>query len=51
VIQNNGVKAKFFYADLTKPADSKSLIESATKHFGAVDILVNNAGIQHISKV
>lgn len=51
LIQKEGVKAKFIYADLTKPADSKSIIEQATKHFGAVDILVNNAGIQSINKV
>jgi 3-hydroxybutyrate dehydrogenase len=50
-ISSNNVKAKFIYADLTKPTDARNLIEQATKEFGAVDILVNNAGIQHISKV
>lgn len=30
-IAANGVKAKFIYADLTKPADSKNIIEQATK--------------------
>ena len=51
LIKANGVNAKFIYADLTKPADSRNLIEQATKYFGAVDILVNNAGMQHICKV
>lgn len=44
-------KAKFIFADLTKPADCKSLIENSLKHFGNVDILVNNAGMQHIDKI
>ena len=44
-------KAKFIYADLTKPADSRSLIEKSVAHFGKVDILINNAGMQHIDKV
>ena len=44
-------KAKFIFADLTKPADSKNLIEKSISHFGQVDILVNNAGMQHIDKV
>lgn len=44
-------KAKFVFADLTKPADCKSLIEKSIAHFGQVDILVNNAGMQHINKV
>jgi 3-hydroxybutyrate dehydrogenase len=50
-ISSLGVKAKFIFADLTKPADSKNLITESIKHFGAVDILVNNAGMQHINKV
>ncbi len=44
-------KAKFIFADLTKPADCRSLIENSISHFGQVDILVNNAGMQHIDKV
>jgi 3-hydroxybutyrate dehydrogenase len=43
--------AKFVFADLTKPADCRSLIEKSISHFGKVDILVNNAGMQHINKV
>ena len=47
----DGQVAKFIHADLTKPADTKVLVEQAHKHFGSVDILVNNAGIQHIDAV
>jgi 3-hydroxybutyrate dehydrogenase len=39
------------FADLTKPADCRGLVEKSIAHFGQVDILVNNAGMQHISKV
>ena len=41
-------KAKFIFADLLKPADSRALITKSIEHFGKVDILVNNAGMQHI---
>lgn len=43
--------AKFIFADLTKPADTRQLVEKSIAHFGAVDILVNNAGMQHIDSV
>ena len=43
-------KAKFIFADLTKPADSRDLVKKSIAHFGKVDILVNNAGMQHIDK-
>ena len=45
---NSDSKAKFIFADLTKPADTKQLVESSISHFGKLDILVNNAGMQHI---
>ena len=41
-------QAKFIYADLLKPADSRALITKAIDYFGKVDILVNNAGMQHV---
>ena len=47
-MSNANSKAKFIFADLTKPADTKTLVEQSISHFGQVDILVNNAGIQHI---
>ena len=49
-LTNANSKAKFIYADLTKPADSRALVKNAISHFGKVDILVNNAGMQHIDK-
>ena len=45
---NSNSKAKFIFADLTKAADTKQLVESSISHFGKLDILVNNAGMQHI---
>ncbi|MFD2183619.1 3-hydroxybutyrate dehydrogenase [Rhodoplanes azumiensis] len=46
-----GVKTAYSGADLSKPAETKGLIESATAALGKVDILVNNAGIQVVSPV
>lgn len=45
------VKAHYSKADMSKPAEIKSMIEEASDIFGGVDILVNNAGIQHVSEV
>lgn len=50
-LTNQTSSAKFIFADLTKPSDTKNLIEQSIAHFGKVDILVNNAGMQHISTV
>jgi 3-hydroxybutyrate dehydrogenase len=46
-------KVRAFYngADLSKPAETKGLIETAIKQLGRIDILVNNAGIQHVAPV
>ena len=49
-LTNANSKAKFIFADLTKPADSRALVKNAISHFGKVHILVNNAGMQHIDK-
>lgn len=46
-----GVRTGYNGADLSKPAETKGLIEAATKELGKVDILVNNAGIQFVSPV
>lgn len=40
----------FIYADLTKPADCKKIVEETLKKFGRIDVLVNNAGMQHIDE-
>ncbi len=50
-LESHGVKAIYHNADMTKPAEIKSMIEAAEKEFGAIDILVNNAGIQHVSPI
>ncbi|HEV3142648.1 MAG TPA: glucose 1-dehydrogenase [Gemmataceae bacterium] len=44
-ITRTGGKALAVQADLSKPADIRSLFAAAKKAFGAMDILVNNAGI------
>jgi 3-hydroxybutyrate dehydrogenase len=46
-----GVKTAYNGADLSKPAETKGLIEAATRELGKVDVLVNNAGIQVVSPV
>jgi 3-hydroxybutyrate dehydrogenase len=45
------VKVVYSGADLSKPAETKAMIEAAIKELGRVDILVNNAGIQHVAPV
>jgi len=44
-IKKAGGKATAVKADVSKRAESKALIDAATKEFGPVDILVNNAGV------
>jgi 3-hydroxybutyrate dehydrogenase len=45
------VKVGFNGADMSKPAQIREMVASATRELGAVDILVNNAGIQHTAPV
>src|SRR5512139_3483664 len=45
------VKVGFSGADLSRPAQTREMVEAATGELGAVDILVNNAGIQHTALV
>ena len=47
----NGGKVGYNGADMSKPAEIRTLVAEATKQFGAVDILVNNAGIQHVAPI
>lgn len=44
-IRATGGNASAVKADVSKPAQSKALIDAAAKEFGPVDILVNNAGV------
>jgi 3-hydroxybutyrate dehydrogenase len=47
----HGVEAIYSPADMTKPAEIRSMVQTAAKKFGAVDVLVNNAGIQHVEAI
>jgi NAD(P)-dependent dehydrogenase (short-subunit alcohol dehydrogenase family) len=44
-IEDVGGKGRIVKTDVSKPADSKALVEVAVKEFGRLDIAVNNAGI------
>lgn len=46
-----GVKVCYNGADMTKPAEIKTLVEETVIQLGGIDILVNNAGIQHTAPV
>lgn len=46
-----GVQVGYHGADMSKPAEIETLMQSAAQQFGRVDILVNNAGIQHVAPV
>ncbi len=45
LIEEQGVKAAAFQANVTVPEDCENLFKQAAEQFGAVDILVNNAGV------
>ena len=45
LIEEQGVKAAAFKADVTSPEDAENLFKQAIDLFGKVDILVNNAGV------
>ena len=45
LIEEQGVKAAAFKADVTSPEDAVNLFKQAIDLFGKVDILVNNAGV------
>jgi 3-hydroxybutyrate dehydrogenase len=45
------VKARYSAADMTKPAEIASMINTAECTFGSVDVLVNNAGVQHVAPI
>ncbi|HSD18143.1 MAG TPA: 3-hydroxybutyrate dehydrogenase [Thermomonas sp.] len=45
------VAVAFSGADVSKPAQVREMVATATQSLGPVDILVNNAGIQHTSPV
>ncbi len=49
--RDHGVRVLHHGADMTRPADIRDMVATASKAFGRVDILVNNAGIQHVAPV
>ncbi|NJL07225.1 MAG: 3-hydroxybutyrate dehydrogenase [Methylacidiphilales bacterium] len=51
IAEKHQVRAAYNGADLSKPAETRGLVEAAIAQFGRLDILVNNAGIQFVSPV
>ncbi|HRP78284.1 MAG TPA: 3-hydroxybutyrate dehydrogenase [Aquamicrobium sp.] len=51
IAAKHGVEAVYIRADMSKPEETRGLVEQAVSRFGGVDILVNNAGIQHVAPV
>lgn len=45
LLEAEGVKAVYMYADITKPGVPKEVVETCIEKLGSVDILVNCAGI------
>ena len=45
LIEEQGVKAAAYQANVTLPEDCENLFKQAIEEFGKVDILVNNAGV------
>lgn len=50
-LRGRGLKAHAVQADVTKPAECRSLMDDAVKTFGQLDILVSNAGVEHFGKL
>ncbi len=44
-VENEGAKALYVQADVTKEADLRNLVAKAVEVFGGIDILVSNAGV------
>jgi len=49
-IGEDGGRAAFVHADVTKRDEVKAMIEAAVGQFGKLDILVNNAGYSHVNQ-
>ena len=45
IFKSTGGKAKAVSADVSKPTESKQLVDAAVGEFGRLDILVNNAAV------
>jgi 3-hydroxybutyrate dehydrogenase len=47
----HSVRVAYSPADMSKPAEIRSMVQMAVEQLGSADILVNNAGIQHVAPV
>lgn len=45
IAASHGVKAEFYYCDVTKPAEVDATIAKIATDFGGLDVLFNNAGV------
>lgn len=46
-----GIKALYSGADMMKPDEIATMIDTARSELGSVDVVVNNAGIQHVEAI
>lgn len=49
-LQDRGVNARYWHADVSSEKSVQTAIEEAAIHFGSIDVLVNNAGIAGVNK-
>lgn len=47
----HGVDVVYSAADMSSPAQIRSMLDLAHDRFGRVDVIVNNAGIQHVAAI
>jgi 3-hydroxybutyrate dehydrogenase len=51
IANTHGVSVLYHGADMSKPAEIETMIQTSAEKFGGIDILVNNAGIQHVANI
>jgi 3-hydroxybutyrate dehydrogenase len=49
--ETSGAGAAYSSADMTKPAEIRSMIADCTAQLGGPDIVINNAGIQYVAPI
>ena len=50
-LNSKGFKAQAFRADVSKPAECRTLMDDVNTAFGRLDILVSNAGVEYFGKL